>query len=62
MNLEESLEIESCTSPVEEVDEWLPKVHTVIANLKRFLLGTFNGVSSPNLQKCLNEFSYRYNQ
>jgi hypothetical protein len=36
-------------------------VHTAIANLKRFLLGTFHGVS-PQLQKYLDEFVYRYNR
>ena len=62
MNLEEGLKVESRTTPAEKVDEWLPKVHTAIANLKRFLLGTFHGVSSPKLQKYLDEFVYRYNR
>ena len=60
MNLEEGLEVESRTTPAEKVDDWLPKVHTAIADLKRFLLGTFHGVSSPKLQKYLDEFVYRY--
>ncbi|MCY4143246.1 MAG: transposase [Gammaproteobacteria bacterium] len=38
------------------------KVHTAITNLKRFLIGTFHGVSSPKLQKYLDEFEYRYNR
>jgi hypothetical protein len=29
-------------TPPEEADQWLPWVHIVIANLKRFLLGTFH--------------------
>ena len=62
LNLEEGLEVESRATPAEAVDEWLPKVHTSIANLKRFLLGTFHGVSSPKLQKYLDEFVYRHNR
>ena len=62
LSLEKGLEVESRPTPASKVDEWLPKVHTAIANLKRFLLGTFHGVSSPKLQKYLDEFVYRYNR
>ncbi len=47
MKLEDGLVVESRATPAEKVDEWLPKVQSAIANLKRFLLGTFHGVSSP---------------
>ncbi len=49
-------------TPPEEVDNWLPWVHVAIANLKRFLLGTFHGTSKPYLQRYLNEFCYRFNR
>lgn len=50
------------TSP-EEVAQWLPWVHIIIANLKRFLLGTFHGAVRPHrLQEYLDEFVYRFNR
>lgn len=49
-------------TPFELVDEWLPKVHVAIANLKRFLLGTFHGISLAYVQEYLNEFCYRFNR
>ncbi len=49
-------------TPPELADVWLPWVHVVIANLKRFLLGTFHGVSGRYLQEYLNEFCYRFNR
>lgn len=48
--------------PVEEASEWLPLVHVVIGNLKKFLNGTFHGVSIKYLQEYLDEFSYRFNR
>ena len=53
---------EARVTPPEKVDEWLPWVHIVIGNLKRFLLGTYHGVSSSYLQEYLNEFCYRFNR
>lgn len=53
--------ISKVTPPV-MVDEWLPWVHVAIANLKRFLLGTFHGTSKGYLQDYLNEFCYRFNR
>ena len=52
----------SRVTPAEKVDEWVPWVHTVISNLKRFLLGTFHGVKGKYLQEYINEFCYRFNQ
>ena len=41
----------------------LPWVHIVIANLKRFLLGTFHGAVRPHrLQEYIDEFVYRFNR
>jgi transposase-like protein len=48
--------------PAEEVSKWLPMVHIVIGNLKKFLNGTFHGVSFKYLQEYLDEFSYRFNR
>ncbi|VAW45521.1 Mobile element protein [hydrothermal vent metagenome] len=49
-------------TPSDMVDEWLPWVHIAIANLKRFLLGTFHGISQHYVQEYLNEFCYRFNR
>lgn len=49
-------------TPPEDADQWLPWVHVVISNLKRFLLGTYHGVSHRYLQEYLNEFCYRFNR
>jgi len=49
-------------TPSDMVDEWLPWVHIAIANLKRFLLGTFHGISQDYVQEYLNEFCYRFNR
>lgn len=40
----------------------LPWVHTVVSNLKRWILGTFHGVSGKHLQSYLDEFCYRLNR
>ena len=48
--------------PAEEISKWLPLVHVVIGNLKKFLNGTFHGVSLKYLQEYLDEFSYRFNR
>lgn len=52
----------SRVTPPEMAHEWLPWVHVAIANLKRFLLGTFHGTSHRFLQDYLNEFCYRFNR
>lgn len=49
-------------TPPKEATRWLPWVHIAIANLKRFLLGTFHGVSATYLQEYLHEFCYRFNR
>lgn len=49
-------------TPPEMANEWLPWVHIAIANLKRFLLGTFHGITQGHLQDYLNEFCYRFNR
>ncbi len=38
-------------TPPEEASNWLPLVHIMIGNLKKFLNGTFHGVSHKHLQE-----------
>jgi hypothetical protein len=61
-NLETHVTHIAKVTPPEEATEWLPWVHIAIANLKRFLLGTFNGTSKIYLQEYLDEFCYRFNR
>jgi transposase-like protein len=49
-------------TPPKQASRWLPWVHVAIANLKRFLLGTYHGVSKTYLQEYLDEFCYRFNR
>jgi len=49
-------------TPPEEASHWLPWVHIVISNLKRFILGTYHGISHQYLQEYLDEFAYRFNR
>ena len=60
--LADSHRLEARNTPKAKVDEWLPLVHRVIANLKRFLIGTFHGISNAYLQKYLDEFVFRFNR
>lgn len=48
--------------PKKQAHEELPWVHIAISNAKRFLLGTYHGVSRHYLQDYLNEFCYRFNR
>jgi transposase-like protein len=49
-------------TPPEEASVWLPLVHIMIGNMKKFINGTFHGVSSRYLQEYLDEFCYRFNR
>ncbi len=49
-------------TPAEEASNWLPRVHMMIGNMKKFLNGTFHGVSLIYLQEYLDEFCYRFNR
>jgi len=46
----------------DDIDEWLPWSHIVLANFKRWLLDIFHGVSPAHLQAYLDEFCYRLNR
>lgn len=46
----------------EKASEWLPLVHIMIGNMKKFINGTFHGVSQNYLQEYLDEFCYRFNR
>ncbi len=48
--------------PPSQAHEKLPWVHIAIANAKRFLLGTYHGVSHKYLQAYLDEYCYRFNR
>jgi transposase-like protein len=53
---------EKKVTPPQKASEWLPLVHIMIGNMKKFLNGTFHGVSSRYLQEYLDEFCYRFNR
>ena len=52
----------SQVTPPDMANKWFPWVHIAIANLKRFLLGTFHGTSNSYLQDYLDEFYCRFNR
>lgn len=58
----ESQQHEKKVTPPEKASEWLPLVHIMIGNMKKFINGTFHGVSSNYLQEYLDEFCYRFNR
>ena len=49
-------------TPPEQASKWLPMVHIMIGNMKKFLNGTYHGVSGKYLQEYLDEFCYRFNR
>jgi hypothetical protein len=53
---------EKKVTPPQKASEWLPLVHIMIGNMKKFINGTFHGVSSNYLQEYLDEFCYRFNR
>lgn len=48
--------------PPKEASIKLPWVHIAISNAKRFLLGTYHGVSHKHLMRYLDEYCYRFNR
>jgi transposase-like protein len=60
--LEGTHRVEARVVAPKDTAKWLPWVHVAIANLKRFLLGTYHGVSGKHLQRYLDEFCYRFNR
>ena len=48
--------------PVESLDHELHWVHIAISLAKRFIMGTYHGVSGVRLQSYLDEFCYRFNR
>jgi transposase-like protein len=53
---------EKKVTPPGKASEWLPLVYIMIGNMKKFLNGTFHGVSSNYLQEYLDEFCYHFNR
>ena len=60
--VDETQQHEKKVTPPEKASEWLPLVHIMIGNMKKFVNGTFHGVSSNYLQEYLDEFCYRFNR
>jgi len=60
--LEDNYLIEAKKFNAKEDPEHLKWIHTIISNLKSFVLGTFHGLDSRHLQSYLNEFCYRFNR
>lgn len=54
--------LEAKVIPAWEQHIELPWVHKAISLAKRFLLGTYHGVSAAHLQRYLDEFCYRFNR
>ena len=48
--------------PPKEAAIKLPWVHIAISNAKRFLLGTYHGVSQKHMMRYLDEYCYRFNR
>lgn len=61
-SINETQQHQKKVTPPQEASIWLPMVHIMIGNLKKFLNGTFHGVSSGYLQEYLDEFCYRSNR
>jgi hypothetical protein len=54
--------LEMHKSTPETAAKYLPLVHMAISLAKRFILGTYHGVSRKHLQQYLDEFCFRYNR
>jgi transposase-like protein len=54
--------LRSYKSTPESAAKKLPWVHMAISLAKRFLLGTYHGVSRKHMQKYLDEFCFRFNR
>ena len=46
----------------EDIDNFLPWVHTTLSNAKSLLLDTYHGIKREYLQEYLNEFCYKFNR
>lgn len=61
-SIDETQQHQKKVTPQQEASTWLPMVHIMIGNVKKFLNGTFHGVSLDYLQEYLDEFCYRFNR
>jgi transposase-like protein/DNA-directed RNA polymerase subunit RPC12/RpoP len=55
--VDETQQHEKKVIPPEKASEWLPLVHIMIGNMKKFVNGTFHGVSSNYLRNILMNFA-----
>lgn len=62
LSLNENYTIEAKKFNPKEDPEHLKWIHTIISNLKSFVLGTFHGLDSRHLQRYIDEFSFRFNR
>ena len=63
LGLEEYAHDRQVQSPQDEGEHLLPRVHRVIALLKRWLLGTHQGaIAQEHLDSYLDEFTFRFNR
>lgn len=46
----------------ETIEKHLPRVHTMVSNVKNAIRSTFHGVSTKHLHQYLEEFNYRFNR
>jgi transposase-like protein len=60
--LKDNYTIEAKKFNAKEDPDHLKWIHTIISNLKSFVLGTFHGLDSRHLQQYLDEFCYRFNR
>ena len=61
-SIEETHNHDKRVTPPDQASTWLPLVHIVIGNLKKFLNGTFHGVTHKYLQEYVSKFCYRFNR
>ena len=45
-----------------DIDDVFDSVHTLISNVKRFIIGTYHGLKDKHLQNYLDEYCYRFNR
>jgi transposase-like protein len=62
LKLKENYFVDFDMLPADDADSKLKWLHILISNAKAFILGTFHGLKSQDLQLYLNEFCYRFNR
>ena len=60
--IKEGYKLEAKVFNPKETPEHLKWLHTMIANAKAFINGTFHGLDKKHLQQYLDEFCFRFNR